>query len=64
LASLLALTAAVNYRMPTPRTWADAWDEKVRETAATCRANPTLPFVVTYTASGVWFVVVPCSRVR
>jgi hypothetical protein len=63
LTFVLALSAAVNYRVETPRSVAIPWTVQVEQSAQQCRANRALPFVLTYSVLQ-WFVILPCRRLR
>jgi hypothetical protein len=63
LVLLLALSAAVNYRIRTPRTQATPWSVQVEQSTQRCRSDHTAPFVLTYSVPG-WFVILPCHRLR
>jgi hypothetical protein len=63
LTLLLAVSAATNYRTWTNRTRAIPWRVQVEQSALACRADPRMPFVLTYSVDD-WFVQVPCLRVR
>ena len=63
LTILLALSAAVNYRIESPRTQAVPWSVQVAQSTQKCQAKPATPFVLTYSVPG-WFVVLPCGRMR
>lgn len=63
LTLVLAASAVVNYRVPTPRSVAVPWTVQVERSAQECRANRALPFVLTYSVPK-WFVILPCRRLR
>jgi hypothetical protein len=58
----LAVVAAVEFRVPTPRGSGPTWDEGLSRAEASCGAGAARARAPITPREGTWFVVVPCAR--